>query len=65
MKKGWIVAGLLAIGTILEYIFAVEIHDNVFRFSGLAGTALVKAVLITIYFMHIYRAWGPMEEHHS
>lgn len=61
--KGWIVAGLLAVLTIAEYIAATALDDAHIRFAGLAVTGVVKAVLITIYFMHISRAWRPAEAH--
>jgi caa(3)-type oxidase subunit IV len=61
--KGFWVAALLAVLTIAEYIFAAEVGVEQVKFAGLAGTGLVKAVLIIIYFMHISRAWGPMEDH--
>jgi len=55
VKRGWVVGVILAILTIGEYFIAVEIHEN---FIPLVVIALVKAVLIVWYFMHVYRIWG-------
>lgn len=62
-KTGLLVAVLLAILTILEYIFAGEVSDETQRFIGLAFTAVLKAGLIMYYFMHIYRLWRGEEAH--
>ena len=62
-KTGWIVAVLLAVFTIVEYIFAGEVHDDTGRFIGIAFAAGVKAVLIVYYFMHVYRLWRVEEAH--
>jgi len=61
--QGLVVAVLLAIMTVLEYIFAAEMSDETIRFLGLAATALVKAGLIAYYFMHIYQVWRAEESH--
>ncbi len=62
-QAGLIVAAILAILTVLEYIFAVEVHDEQFRFAGLSIAAIAKAALICYFFMHIYRLWR--QESHS
>ena len=55
-RKGWFVAVVLAVLTIVEYIFAINVDAKELRFAALSSAALVKAVLIIIYFMHISRA---------
>jgi len=62
-KIGWIVAVLLAVLTVLEYIFAGEVHDDTGRFVGISLAAGLKAGLIGYYFMHIYRLWRVEEAH--
>ena len=62
-QKGYVVADFLAIVTIAEYFFAIQIEDNTVRFIGLTLTAIGKAILIVYYFMHIYRVWRPSEAH--
>ena len=56
----WVVGIILTVLTIVEYIIAVEMHDN---FIPLAVIALVKAVAIVYYFMHFYRLWRAQEAH--
>jgi len=56
-QKGYLVAIILAVMTILEYLFAVHVDDLQVRFAGLAITALAKVYFIAYYFMHIYRCW--------
>ena len=56
-QKGYLVAVILAIMTILEYLFAVGVSSTEVRFAGLAITALAKVYFIAYYFMHIYRCW--------
>jgi hypothetical protein len=62
-KTGWIVAVLLGVLTVLEYIFAGQVHDDTGRFVGIALAAGLKAGLIGYYFMHIYRVWRAEEAH--
>lgn len=65
MQKGMVVAVFLAILTIAEYYFAIELHDVEVRFIGLAVAALAKAWLIMWYFMHLGNVFHPSaEEHH-
>lgn len=56
-KIGWIVAVVLAVMTILEFIFAAQVSDETLRFAGLLATALAKAGFIMYFFMHVYRLW--------
>ena len=56
-QKGYVVAVILAIMTVLEYVFAVGVDDLHVRFAGLAITAVAKVYFIAYYFMHIYRCW--------
>lgn len=63
MRTGLIVALILAVLTVVEYIFAVEVSDDLTRFIGLTVAALGKAGLIMYYFMHIYRIWRVEEAH--
>lgn len=57
LKTGLNVAAFLAVLTVLEYIFAVNVPNDYVRFFGLSATALVKAALIAWYFMHLPRVW--------
>ena len=50
----WTVGGFLAVLTLVEYIVAIQMSGN---FVPLAVMALVKAVLIVYFFMHVYRLW--------
>lgn len=61
--QGLVVAALLAILTVLEYIFAAEMADETIRFAGLAAAAFVKAGLIGYVFMHIYQVWRAEGAH--
>ena len=62
-QKGYVVAILLAIMTIAEYIFAVNFDTEAIRFSGLAATALAKVWLIVTYFMHFMRMFNSEGGH--
>lgn len=63
MQTGLIVAVILAVLTIVEYIFAVEVGNDTVRFIGLSFAAIGKAALIVYYFMHVYRLWRVEEAH--
>jgi cytochrome c oxidase subunit IV len=63
MQIGLIVAALLAILTVIEYLFATRVEDDFIRFVGLTVSTFGKAGLILYYFMHIYRLWRPEEAH--
>ena len=56
-KIGWTVAAILAVITVVEYIFAVNVANDTVRFLGLAGAGVGKAILIGYFFMHISRVW--------
>jgi caa(3)-type oxidase subunit IV len=62
-QKGYVVAAVLAVLTIVEYIFAIQIDHDIVRFAGLAIAGIAKAALIAVYFMHIARAWQRNEAH--
>ncbi|MCA9832057.1 MAG: hypothetical protein R3B97_13810 [Dehalococcoidia bacterium] len=63
-KRGMLVAVLLAVMTIAEYIFAVEVHESTVRFLGLTATAGVKVYLIAQFFMHFSNIFKPSSEAH-
>ncbi len=63
MQKGLVVAFILAVLTIAEYVFATHVEQVQVQFIGLALTAVGKAALICYYFMHIYRLWRVQEAH--
>jgi heme/copper-type cytochrome/quinol oxidase subunit 4 len=62
-QKGYVVAVLLAVLTVVEYVFAVQVGQDTVRFVGLAASALAKAWLIIQYFMHITRCWKTEGAH--
>jgi cytochrome c oxidase subunit IV len=62
LKIGWIVIGLLAVMTIVEFIVAVAIDDTALLFTLLLVTALVKAWLIIQYFMHFGQLWEHISD---
>jgi len=62
-QTGLLIAAFLAVLTIVEYVFAVEVHAADVRFIGVTVAALAKAALICYFFMHIYRLWR--QESHS
>lgn len=64
-RTGYIVAVLLAVFTVVEYVFALNslgVSDEV-RIVGLSASAIVKAALILWFFMHFYRLWRGEEAH--
>jgi cytochrome c oxidase subunit IV len=63
LHKGLVVALVLGVLTIVEYIFAVNIANDQVRFAGLVVAALLKAGLIMNYFMHLPRVWRGEEAH--
>lgn len=63
MRTGINIAIILAVLTVLEYIFAVNVEDDVIRFVGLAITAIGKVILIGWYFMHFGRMFS--QESHA
>ena len=62
-QKGYIVAILLAVLTIVEYIFAVNVDNDLVKFLGLAATAIAKVYMIGSYFMHFMRIFHIGEAH--
>ncbi len=62
-RLGFIVAILLAVLTIVEFIFAGEVDNATWRFIGLAAASFGKVALIVYYFMHIYQLWRGEEAH--
>ncbi len=56
-RIGWAVAAILAVITVVEYIFALQVGNDSVRFLGLAAAGLSKAGLIIYFFMHISRVW--------
>lgn len=57
LKVGLRVAAILAVLTILEFIFAVTVPNDLVRFLGLSASAIAKAALIMWFFMHLPRVW--------
>ena len=56
---GWVVFGILAVLTVVEYFLAITIDANV---PILIVLAVVKAAFIMHYFMHLVRVWRDAEE---
>jgi hypothetical protein len=56
-RIGWTVAIILAVVTVVEYIFAIQVGNDTVRFLGLAGAGIGKAALIIYFFMHVNRLW--------
>jgi len=63
MRIGLVVAAILAVLTFVEYVFAVNVSNDVLRFIGLALAAFGKAGAIIYYFMHVNRTWRVEESH--
>ncbi|MBK8988533.1 MAG: cytochrome C oxidase subunit IV family protein [Chloroflexi bacterium] len=57
-RQGNIVAILLVVLTIIEFVIAIVNGSAVFLFI----VALIKAAIIVQVFMHVYRLWRA-EEH--
>ncbi len=62
-EQGWRVAALLAVVTIVEYIFALNVGNDQVRFIGLGVAAVAKAGMIGAYFMHFMRMFEHAEAH--
>lgn len=56
-RTGAIVAALLALLTVMEYVIASEIHDENARFVVLAVGTVFECWLIAWYYMHLPRLW--------
>ena len=63
MQLGTIIAVILAVLTVVEYVFAVNVDDQTVRFFGLTVAALAKAALIVWFFMHFGRLFRSEEAH--
>ena len=59
IRTGWVIFLALALATLVEYIVAVSLEANL---PIIIAIAVVKAGLISYYFMHIVRAWSSGEE---
>jgi hypothetical protein len=64
MQQGMVAAVILAILTIAEYFFAIEVPNDQVRFIGLSIAALGKAWLIVQFFMHLGNIFRPSAEGH-
>ncbi len=53
-RVAWTMAAFLLLGTVLEYIIAVNLNQNV---PIMVAMNLLEAAAIAIYFMHVSRAW--------
>jgi len=60
-KRGLTVIAMLAVLTIVEYIFAVLLDAPAALIVILFALALVKAWLIVMYFMHLPLLWQGEE----
>lgn len=63
IRRGMLVALVLAVLTIAEYFFATSVDEVTVRFIGLAITALAKTWLIVTVFMHFMRMFKTAEGH--
>ncbi len=61
-KRGLTTILVLAILTIIEYVFAVSFDEPAALVVSLTAMALVKAWLIVMYFMHLPLVWQGEEE---
>ncbi|MDP7089185.1 MAG: cytochrome C oxidase subunit IV family protein [Dehalococcoidia bacterium] len=57
LKTGWIVIGVLAILTAVEFLVAVIFDNTAILFTLLLVMGLLKAWLIIQYFMHFGQLW--------
>ena len=55
IKTGWVIAAVLAVLTIIEYVIAVNLENPLLL---LLPFAVAKGLLIMDYFMHIRNLWG-------
>ena len=58
-RYGWIIFVALLVLTGVEYFLGIQEHASA---VALLLVALIKAVLIVYFFMHVYRLWR--EENH-
>ncbi len=62
-RRGLVVALILAILTIVEWVAASALEGDTVRFVVLAIGTLFEAWLIAWYYMHVYRLWRTEEAH--
>ncbi len=55
IKTGWVVAAVIAVLTIIEYMIAVNLENPLLL---LLPFVVAKGLLILDYFMHIRKLWG-------
>ena len=55
IKTGWIVAAVIAVLTLIEYVIAVSVENPLLL---LLPFVVAKGLLIMDYFMHIRKLWG-------
>ena len=56
-RRGLLIIILLAVLTIVEFIFAIALDNTTALLATLAPMAVVKAALILWYFMHLPTVW--------
>lgn len=54
IKTGWWMAVFLAVGTVVEYVLAVELEQNL---PLMIAINVAEAAAILVYFMHLPRVW--------
>lgn len=59
-RTGWMIFVILAVLTVVEYFIATGVEKNI---PVIAVIAVIKAVLIINYFMHISAAWRGEHGH--
>ena len=62
-RNGWLVALLLAVLTVVEFVFASEVHDVGARVTGVMAAGALKAAFIGWFFMHVARIWKTEGAH--
>lgn len=60
-KRGVTVIAVLAVLTLIEYVFAVALDAPAALVVVLSAIAVVKAWFIIMYFMHLPRVWQGEE----
>jgi caa(3)-type oxidase subunit IV len=60
-KRGLTIIAVLAVMTVVEYIFAVALDAPAALVVILFAVAIVKAWLIVMYFMHLPLVWQGEE----
>lgn len=54
IKTGWWMAAFLAVGTVVEYVLAVGLEQNL---PLMIAINVAEAAAIMVYFMHLPRVW--------